>query len=210
MLCLAHVMSMHHLTSTALVANLMHQHAIHSSAGHLVVDASVRMIPDHALTDRKTEGCPRTFGPTQTRPQHAHVQQGGRVAAVLTWRLPCMQVYRGVQDDVRTVAVKISHQGAAAELSLSGQDRMSRNFWAETRRLADCRDANILTFYGAALHEVGRPADCSDSSKPSAAPAPCWGCEPACCCIAWCAFCDVHLLADFWIADCCLRDAAAL
>ncbi|KAK9800750.1 hypothetical protein WJX73_006039 [Symbiochloris irregularis] len=61
-------------------------------------------------------------------------------------------VYKAVQDDVRTVAVKVSQSSAQLGLSLSGDDRMSRSFWAETRRLADCRDANILTFYGAAVH----------------------------------------------------------
>ena len=54
-------------------------------------------------------------------------------------------VFLAVQDDVRTVAVKISQAGAGLGLSLSGERRMSRNFWAETKRLADCRDANILT-----------------------------------------------------------------
>ncbi|KAK9802780.1 hypothetical protein WJX73_002443 [Symbiochloris irregularis] len=62
-------------------------------------------------------------------------------------------VYKAVQDDVRTVAIKVSQAGAQVGLSLSGERRVSRNFWAEIKHLADCRDANILTFYGAAVHD---------------------------------------------------------
>lgn len=64
---------------------------------------------------------------------------------VLRQGVPCGQVYKAVQDDVRTVAVKVSQAGAQVGLSISGERRMSRNFWAEIKHLADCRDANILT-----------------------------------------------------------------
>lgn len=53
-------------------------------------------------------------------------------------------VFKAVQDDVRTVAVKISHAEAQAGLTLSREDKAVRDFWEEIQRLADCRDTHIL------------------------------------------------------------------
>ncbi|KAK9794056.1 hypothetical protein WJX73_000968 [Symbiochloris irregularis] len=60
-------------------------------------------------------------------------------------------VFKAVQDDVRMVAVKISHSNTQTGLTLSREDKTMRDFWDEIKRLADCRDTHILQFFGAAV-----------------------------------------------------------
>ncbi|KAK9812044.1 hypothetical protein WJX73_000926 [Symbiochloris irregularis] len=53
-------------------------------------------------------------------------------------------VYKALQDNVRFVAVKISEKGT--------DRRQDEAFWQEVEIIANCRDRNILQFYGAAVH----------------------------------------------------------
>ncbi|KAK9801331.1 hypothetical protein WJX73_005324 [Symbiochloris irregularis] len=53
-------------------------------------------------------------------------------------------VYKALQDHVRVVAVKISAGGMSR--------RHDNSFWREIDIIANCRDRNILQFYGAAVH----------------------------------------------------------
>ena len=62
--------------------------------------------------------------------------------------LAAMQVFKAVQDDVREVAVKVLNT------STDSDDRQVQGFWNEIERLADCRDAHVLQFYGAAQRGV--------------------------------------------------------
>lgn len=58
------------------------------------------------------------------------------------------QVYKAVQDDVRTVAVKLSNKGS------DGGAACDNMFWKEIELIAELRDRNLLQFYGAAITDV--------------------------------------------------------
>ena len=65
-----------------------------------------------------------------------------------SYRAVHLQVYKAVQDDVRTVAVKVSHVSAQPGLSASLEGgKASQRFWLEIEQLADCRDTHILQVY---------------------------------------------------------------
>ena len=59
-----------------------------------------------------------------------------------------MQVFKALQDDVRLVAVKLLNTGG------TGNASQTQMFWREIEQLADCRDSNVLQFYGAAINDV--------------------------------------------------------
>lgn len=59
----------------------------------------------------------------------------------------CMQVYKALQNGVRIVAIKLSDTG-------EGRGKHVPAFWREIELIANCRDRNILQFYGAAVNGV--------------------------------------------------------
>lgn len=66
-------------------------------------------------------------------------------------------VYKALQDDVRIVAVKLSDTGEERGKHINA-------FWREIELIANCRDRNILQFYGAAVNGV-RPAAADPSPE---------------------------------------------
>lgn len=71
--------------------------------------------------------------------KHAERKQSQRVA---------VQVWKAMQDEVRTVAVKVLNT------SNTGNDRLVQAFWREIERLAECRDMNVLQLYGVSIRGV--------------------------------------------------------